>query len=78
MLNFRRCWDAYDAMDDGLQIEMKEAIKHGDLDRHGKLIMKRATLIKERLALLKEYEAEQEAKKLRLLGSKAKPKNDIS
>jgi hypothetical protein len=63
MLNFRRCWDAYDAMDEGLQIEMKEAIKHGDLDRHGKLIMKRATLIKERLTLLKEYEAEEEAKK---------------
>jgi len=33
MLSFRDCWDTYDAIDEALAIEMKEALTQGDLDR---------------------------------------------
>jgi hypothetical protein len=63
MLNFRDCCQTYDALDEALAFAMREALAHGDLGGHWKLLMRRARFINDRLALLKEYESEQRAKK---------------
>jgi hypothetical protein len=62
MLNFRNCCETYDALDEALAIAMREALAHGDVGGHWKLLMRRARFISDRLALLKEYESEQRAK----------------